>query len=82
MGWLRLARRRTAVPQSHRPSPDSVAAVLDGQRCFQETDCERSRRRVVYEGRESLTFNDVPGKLRIPGQGERDSGVNAKTIPG
>src|SRR5271170_2634895 len=63
MGRLRLARRRTAVPQSDRPSPDSVAAVLDGQRSFQETDCERSGGCVIYQGRESLTFNGVPGNL-------------------
>ena len=65
MGWLGAAGRRAPVPQSDRPSPDSVAAVLDGQRRFQETDCERSRRRVVYEGRESLTFNGVPGNLSL-----------------
>ena len=28
-----------------------------------KTDCERSRCRVDYEGRESLTFNGVPGNL-------------------
>ena len=51
----------------HRPSPDSAAAVLDGQCRFQETDCEGSRRRVVYEGRESLTFNEVPGNFSLQG---------------
>ncbi|MGA2435334.1 MAG: hypothetical protein ABSG25_08615, partial [Bryobacteraceae bacterium] len=40
-----------------------AVAVLDGERRFQEIDCERSCRRVVYEGRESLTFNGVPGNL-------------------
>ena len=61
---LGTAGGRTPVPQSHRPSPDSVAAVFDGHRCFQEADCERSRCRVIYEGRESLTFNDNPGNFR------------------
>src|SRR5688572_11842645 len=65
MGRLRVARRRTAVSQGHRPSADSAAAVLDGKRRVQETDCQGSRRRVVYQGRESLTFNDVPGNLLI-----------------
>ena len=34
VGWLRIARRRAAVPQGDRPSPDSLAAVLYGQRRF------------------------------------------------
>jgi hypothetical protein len=29
-----------------------------------------------------LDFAKVPVFMRIPGQGEKDSGVNAKTIPG
>ena len=63
LGRLRAARCRTAVPQGDRPSPDPAAAVLDGPCRFQETDCERGKGRVVYERRESLTFNGVPGNL-------------------
>lgn len=34
VGRLRVTGRRAAVPQDDRSSPDSVAAVLDGQRRF------------------------------------------------
>ncbi len=51
LGWLWVAGCRAAVPQGHRTSPDSAAAVLDGQCRFQETDCERSRRRVTVTTR-------------------------------
>jgi dihydroxy-acid dehydratase len=33
-------------------------------------------------GKEGLRFSGPARVLRIPGQGEKDSGVNAKTIPG
>jgi hypothetical protein len=44
-------------------SPDSTVAILDGQCCFQEIDCERICCRVAYENRGSLTFNGTPGNL-------------------
>src|ERR1700687_1195472 len=52
LGRLGTAGGLAPVSQSHRPSPDSVAVVFDGYCCFQEADCERSRCRVIYEGRE------------------------------
>jgi len=51
---------RAAVPPGDWSSPDSAAAVFDGQHRLQEIDCERSRGRVAYESRESLTLNDDP----------------------
>jgi len=30
---------------------------------LEETDCQTSRRRVAYEDRVSLTFNDLTGRL-------------------
>ena len=63
LGGLRTAGGRAPVPQSHRPSPDSPAAVFAGDRRLQETDCQRSRSRVIYEDRESLTFHDDLGNF-------------------
>ena len=34
LGRLGIAGGRAPVPQSHRPSPDSAAAVFDGHRRF------------------------------------------------
>src|SRR5689334_18177495 len=48
LGRLWPAGRRAAVPKGHRSSPDPALAVFDGQRCFQEIVCERSRCRVGY----------------------------------
>lgn len=62
-------RRRHRVPSlrfSRSHSHGFDATVFLGQRRVQETDCQRSRRRVIYEGRESLPFNDDPGKFIKP----------------
>src|SRR6185503_15651024 len=65
LGRLGPGRGRAPVPQSHRLSPDSVAAIVDGQRGGQEAGCQTSRGRVTYENRGSLTFNDVPDNRLI-----------------
>lgn len=40
LGRLRPTRRRTPVPQSHRPPPDFRAAFVDGRRGCEQTDCK------------------------------------------
>src|SRR5260370_41701494 len=51
------------VPQSAGPPGDSSAADRGSQHGFEEGCCRGRKGCVTYDGRESPTFNGVPGNL-------------------
>ena len=61
----RCAHGRTPVPQSAGLPGDSSAADRASQHGFEEGCCRGRKGCVTYDGRESLTFNGVPGNLSL-----------------
>ena len=63
LGRLGSAGGRAPVSQGARLPGDSVAVDLACEHAFEEGGCRGSEGCVAYDGRESLTFNGVPGNV-------------------
>ena len=63
--WVRLrpAGGRAPVSQGSRLPGDSIAVDRAGEHGFEEGCCRGSEGCVAYDGRESLTFNGLPGNV-------------------
>src|ERR1035437_5737696 len=79
LGRLWFAGGRAPVPQGAGLPGDSVAFDCAGERGFEESCCRGSEGCVVYDGRELLTFNGIPGNVQdqLPDESANIYRINA-----
>src|SRR5258707_15847912 len=76
LGRLWSAGGRAPVPQGAGLPGDSVAVDFVGEHGFEEGCCRGSEGCVAYGGRESLTFNGIPGHALVEA-----AQVSVRSIP-